>query len=127
MENTTKKYGKALSFLPLISYLLWTVYYTIVASKSNGPSISFDHMNVMSNMMHNYTGLFITLALASILTATILIYFIVHIARLKDMMPEYKIGWIVFMTFAAPIAFIVFWYTELKNEPSEINVYPDIA
>lgn len=127
MENTTKKYGKTLCFLPFISYLLWTVYYAIVASRSNGASISFDHANVMSNMMNNYTVLFLTLALASIITATILVYFIVHIARLRDMIPEYKIGWIVFMTFAAPVAFIVFWYTELKNEPSEINVYPDIA
>ena len=128
MENTTKKYGKTLSFLPLISYGLWTIYYIIIASRANGPYAgSFDHLNVVTNTLMHYGSLFIGLALASIITATILIYFIIHIARLKEMPDVHKLGWIVFMTFMAPIAFIVFWYTELRNEPSEINVYPDIA
>lgn len=130
MENTTKKHGKTLSFLPLICYSIWMIIYIIILNLPSGKEFSqmVPGQTVMQgNMMLYYPILFMGLALASIVTATILIYFIVHIARVKDMQPELKIMWIVFMTFAAPIAFPAFWYFELRNEPKHIDVYPDIA
>jgi hypothetical protein len=127
MENTTKKYGKALCFLPLICYLLWVVYYIIINRNIVVPNNMSNHITLVTNTIMNYSGLFVGLALASIITATILVYFIVHLARLKDMEALEKIGWIVFMTFLAPVAFIVFWYTELKNEPDNISVYHSIT
>jgi hypothetical protein len=130
MENTTKKYGKTLGFLPLICYGIWMIIYIIVlnlpSSKEFAESVPGQTV-MQGNMMLHYPILFLGLALASIVTATILIYFIIHIARVKDMNPEAKIMWIVFMTFAAPLAIAAFWYFELRNEPKYIDVYPDIA
>jgi hypothetical protein len=82
---------------------------------------------MVTNTIQNYGSVFAGVVLATIVTATILIYFIVHLARLRDMEAQEKIGWIVFMTFLAPIAFIVFWYAELRNEPDNIRVYQSIA
>lgn len=127
MENTTKKYGKTLCFLPLVCYLLWVVYYAIVNRNIVVPNNMSNHITLVTNTITNYGSLFVGLALASIVTATILVYFIVHLARLKDMEALEKIGWIVFMTFLAPVAFIVFWYTELKNEPDNIRVHHSIT
>ncbi|MBS1774249.1 MAG: hypothetical protein JST82_15430 [Bacteroidetes bacterium] len=124
MENTTKKYGKALCFLPFFCYAAWFIYFLAVVVT---PFSWGNQIGMITNMMQNYGGLFITLALSTTITATILVYFIVHIARLQEMETLEKIGWIVFMTFLAPVAFIVFWYMELSLEPENIKVHPSIT
>lgn len=127
MENTTKKYGKALCFTPLASYTLWFVYYLMVNKNVIVPNHMGDHLQMMANTLAHYPALFTGLALCSIWTTTVLVYLIIHIARLKEMDTQTKIGWIVFMGFLAPFAFIVLWYTELKKEPDNIKVYHSIT
>ena len=127
MENTTKKYGKALCFTPVVCYLLWVAYCLYINRHLMVPNHLSDHVGMVTNTIQNYGSVFAGVVLATIVTATILIYFIVHLARLRDMEAQEKIGWIVFMTFLAPIAFIVFWYAELRNEPDNIRVYQSIA
>ena len=62
-----------------------------------------------------------------ILTSAVLVYFIVHLARIKHMNGASKAAWIVFMTFAAPLAFPVYWFAEIRNEPDYVPMHPDIA
>lgn len=117
MENTTKKYGKLLCFTPLICYVLWTLQYLYINRNLVAPNNLSDHVTIVTNTITNYGSVLIGFYLSGIITATILVYMIVHLARLKDMEALEKIGWIVFMTFLAPAAFIFFWYAELRNEP----------
>jgi hypothetical protein len=127
MENTTKKYGKALCFTPIIGYLLWVAYCLYINRNLMVPNHLSDHIGMVTNTIENYASVFAMVVLITTITATIHIYFIIHLARLKDMEALEKIGWIVFMTFMAPIAFIVFWYAELRNEPDNIRVHQSIA
>jgi hypothetical protein len=127
MENTTKKYGKTLCFTPMICYQLWVLYCLYINRDLMAPNHLSDHVGLVTNTIQNYGSVFVGVVLATAITATILICFIVHLARLKDMDDFHKIGWIVFMTFLAPVAFIVFWYTELRHEPDDIRVYPTIT
>ncbi len=124
MENTTKKYGKLLSFIPLISYVIWTGYFLSATGWNPGSSIL---TTALMTTLHNYSALFFGLAMICVVHATILLYFTIHLARIKDMTAGAKIMWMVFMVVVGAPALPVFWYSELRNEPMYIDVYPDIA
>lgn len=127
MENTTKKYGKTLSFLPLICFTLWSTYFFITTHGKVVVSSINEHANWVAAVVSNHNSLLVLLVLTFIITATILIYFTVHIARIKNMGPHQKLGWLVFMVCFGAFSFPVFWYRELRNEPKNIDVYPSIA
>lgn len=127
MENTAKKYGKVLSFTPIVLFTLWTIYYTIININTPFPARFEDHIAIMTNTIANYSLLFIFLAIICTITAGILLYFTVHIARLKHMTAGEKIAWMVFMVCFGAFSFPVFWYYELRNEPQNIDVYTSIA
>lgn len=127
MENTTKKYGKLLSFTPLACYSLWTAYFFII---NNGPAPFTsleDHIRIVTATIESYTSLFVTLAITCTIHAAILLYFTVHLARIKKMTAGEKIAWMIFLSTFGAFALPVFWYQELRHEPTYIDVYPDIA
>lgn len=66
-------------------------------------------------------------SLCFILHTSILLYIIIHLAKLKTMNAESKILWIVFVTFLLPVSAIIFWYVELNKEANNIEVYSDIS
>lgn len=82
---------------------------------------------VHTEMLHNYTGLLITLAICCIVTTVSVLMFAIHLARLKSMNAGTKVAWIVFMMTFGAFALPVFYYLELRSEPKQIDVYPDIA
>ena len=127
MENIAKKYGKILCFLPMALFTLWTIlFFAIVKEQVETSSIS-NHFLWVTAMLENYTVLWVTLAIVCTISAAILLYFVVHIARLKHMPAGEKLIWIVlFPTFGAA-AFIMFWFMELRGEPDYVEVYPNIV
>lgn len=127
MENTTKKYGKTLSFLPLACFTLWTIYFLMINRHEIHTRTFQDHFMVHTEMLHNYTGLLITLAICCIVTTVSVLMFAIHLARLKSMNAGTKVAWIVFMMTFGAFALPVFYYLELRSEPKQIDVYPDIA
>jgi hypothetical protein len=127
MENTPKKYGKTISFIPLIAFTLWTIYFLIVNKRLIEHKSFQDHLSVMSDMLQNYGGLFWGLALCCVITTFVMLYFTVHLARLRRMNAATKIGWLVFMVCFGAFSFPIFYYLELRNEPNNVETYPDIA
>lgn len=127
MVNTPKKHGKLLSFIPLISFTLWTIYFLIINKHQIATKTFQDHERVVTDMLHNYGGLFWGLALCCLITTFVMLYFVVHLARLVRLNAAKKIAWMVFMVCFGAFSFPVFYYMELKNEPDEVETYPDIA
>src|SRR5690606_1135581 len=86
-----------------------------------------NHFAWMTAMLSNYTLLLWTFVLCGVLAFSVLIYMIVHIARLKTMGAGDKIVWIMFLACFGPLGFPVFYFMELRNEPNYVDVHPDIA
>jgi hypothetical protein len=127
MENTAKKHGKILSFSPLAAYALWTICFLVVTGGHIETSGVWNHFQWLSEILSNYNLLLITYALCAVWTFAVLLYFIIHIARIKHMGAGDKIAWIMFLSVFLVLAFPVFYYMELRHEPMDIDVYPNIA
>ena len=77
-------------------------------------------------MTMNYTSLWISLTIICAITGGILLYFIVHLARLRAMPAGTKLFWMVILITFGAFAFMVFYFAELRSEPTYVNVYPSI-
>lgn len=126
MENLAKRYGMILCFLPMILFAVWTIFFFTVVQEQVVTSSISNHFLWVTAMLENYTVLWITLALVCTITAAILVYFVVHIARLKNMPAGEKVLWIVLFPAFGSVAFILFWFMELRHEPDYVEVYPNI-
>lgn len=126
MENRAKKYGKLLCFTPFILFAAWTIFFFSIVREHVVTTSLADHIMWVSAMLYNYTVLWITLSIVCTISAIILVYLVVHVARLRRMPAGTKLFWIVlFPTFGA-FAFIAFWFFELREEPNYVDVYPSI-
>lgn len=126
MENIAKKHGKLLCFTPMALFTLWTIYFFLLVQEEVVTSSISDHFAWVTAMVQNYTSLWISLSIICAITGIILLYFIIHLARIKTMAAGDKIFWMVILTTFGAFAFIVFYFIELKNEPTYVDVYPSI-
>jgi hypothetical protein len=127
MDNGKKTTMGFLSFLPLVTFTIFSVYFAMICMPLFKSGLISDHEMLATVMNQHYTTLFILLAIAFITGAATLIYFMVHIARIRDMSAGTKLGWMLFMFLLGGIAFPIFWYAEIRDEPEYMPIYPDIA
>jgi hypothetical protein len=127
MDYRMKRRMGIISFLPLFAYIGWLVQYLIIMRSLIARGVMEDHMRMTGLLSQNFSGTLFFFLLCFIITAAVLIFFVIHIARLATMNSFSKLGWIVFMTFLAPVAFPIFWYTEVRHEPEQLPMHPDIA
>jgi len=126
MENIAKKHGKLLCFAPFVLYSLWTIYFFALVQEEVVTSSISDHFAWVTAMTMNYTSLWISLTIICAITGSILLYFIVHLARLRAMPAGTKLFWMVILTTFGAFAFMVFYFAELRSEPTYVSVYPSI-
>ncbi len=120
MDIKAKRRMGLISLLPLFAYIGWLIHYLVILNGNKSANLS-------SILSQNYDGALFFFILCFALTSAVLVYFVVHIARLASMASGTKVIWILFMTFAAPVAFPVFWYLEVRREPQKLQMHPDIA
>jgi hypothetical protein len=125
MDTRAKRVMAILSFLPILAYVAWAIHFFTIAGQYYDEPIKADRISAALSDNFQSTLLFFTLCF--VFTAAVLVYFVVHIARTKMMNANTKLLWIIFMTFGAPIAFPIFWYSEVRNEPERLPVHADIA
>ena len=118
MDYRMKRRMGIISILPLLAYISWLIHTLIIMQGG---------MSMSTQLSQNYGGALFFFILCFAITSAVLIYFVIHIARLVSMNSLAKIGWIMFMTFAAPIACPVFWLVEIRHEPTQLPMHPDIA
>lgn len=127
MENTAKKYGALLTFGPIAAWGIWTACFLAVTGGQIETSSLWNHFRWLSEILSSYSLLLWTYGICAVLTFAVLLYFVVHIARIKTMGSGDKIVWIMFLSTFLILAFPFFYFMELKKEPNHIEVYPDIA
>ena len=111
-------------FLPIVSFTICLVYYLtlILVPSSQGVNTH----TIITATSQNYGQLFTVLALSGFLTAAVLIYCIVILARLKELKPGTKILWIVFLSVTAPLGIAIFWLLIIRYAAKATPVYNDI-
>ena len=109
-------------FTPLVAFVAIFIYeYTMV-----GKLLSVgDHRGVIDELCNCYGNLLLIYGAAIMLTILVLIYFIVHVAKIKAMNGATKTLWICFLAAFVPLSFPVFWYFQIKREPARLETKPD--
>jgi hypothetical protein len=129
MSEKKKKTLGILSFIPLATFLIFVSYLIYIAKPILAERGTYLlHHDVLSTIMsQHYTTLLILSGIAFITGMAMLIYYIIHVARLTHMSAGEKMAWMVFMVTFVGISFPIFWYSEVRHEPDDMPVYPDIA
>ncbi len=125
-KNTVKKVG-IISWLPLVLFVAWTLYYMSILGNFIADQRLEEHMAMAGQTAENYTSLFITLAIASIVTFGVLIYQVWHVWTRTDLYAGQKVVWVVFLVTFLFIAFPVYWYMHFKNERHRNNASPALS
>lgn len=127
MDNKAKKRVGIISFLPFIAWCLPFTYFMIVNRPLIHTATFQDHEKVTTLVSQHFYPLLALLIVATLVTAGVIYYYVIHLARLKNMGPGAKIAWIIFLIAFGAVAFPVIWYFEIRREPVNVETYPDIA
>lgn len=123
-EKEKRKIGM-LALLPNICFFLTLVYYLVlIMPLTRGYVIP---ASIVQLTHANYTTLFFMLAISGVVSACVLIYELVILARVKNMNGSAKALWIVFMATFVPISLLAFWYFVIRKEPKYVGTHPDIV
>ena len=114
------------SFLPLAAFLLAIGYHLTVFKKQVAGKEMEDHIALATETYHHFTQLAVAYGAASLITLVVLLYFLVHLLRLKHMSAGTKLIWAVAFTLAMPVSLPVFWYRKIRREPEQLDVYPEL-
>lgn len=124
MKESTKKMLGVFSFIPLLAYFLWTIYFIVLSKNLQTPLHGLEITAI--TLFHHYDSLAILLSIICTLAAVLLVYDIVHLARVSDIPAGTKIGWIIFLVVFGAFAFPIFWYLEIRRENENTPMYASI-
>jgi len=123
-DDKFKRRMKVICFLPAMAFLISIVYYIILLLPlTHGYHEPKSGVGIISR---NYTTLFLLLAATSTISAGALIYCVIHVVRIRTLNAPQKMIWILLLL-AVPVSFIVFWYAQVKPEPRDLPMSPDIG
>ncbi|MBL7719046.1 MAG: hypothetical protein JNL72_09450 [Flavipsychrobacter sp.] len=120
MNKSAKRNMGIISVLPMLAYVAWLIQFVYLHT-------IYPDIRTSAILSDNFDSTLLFFTLCFVLTSAVLVYFVVHVAKSKLMNPQAKLSWILFMTFAAPVAFIAFWFAEIRTEPERLPVHADIA
>jgi len=126
MTDARKRKMGIWSLIPAIAFLLWCAYILIVNGRLLENKEGHEHEKVVTLISHNYAGSLVLFLLAFAIGLAVLIYFIMHLVRLKTMNGATKLAWMLFLTAFAPFSFPVFWWIELRQETPETPFYASL-
>lgn len=129
MDDKKKKTLGILSFIPLFTFLIFAGYLLAITYPyiPQGGIFTNNHDAISSAMAQHYGTLLVLSGIAFITGVAMLTYYVIHIARLTNMSAGAKIAWMMFMVVFMGVAFPIFWYQEIRNEPEDLPVHPDYA
>lgn len=124
MDATKKKNIGIISFVPILAFILTFIY----EYREVGRLLAVgDHHAVMNEICGCYNNLVLMYGIAVVLTLAVLLYFIIHVARIKSINAANKILWIVVLTAFMPVSFPIFWYLQIKTEPEMVDTKDDMS
>ena len=126
MDAGLKRKMGIISYIPLTAFTICFMYYLFVLRSVIAAKSLEDHTGINTQTSLHYDTTFILLAISGIISAIVLIYFIVHLARVKHLSSAKKVQWLVLLTIFVPVALPVFWHLEINKEPKQLAIYKNI-
>ncbi len=126
MKKSTKKLLGFLSWIPLSIFTCSFIQFLYVSRPLMEDRIYDQHEKVNFYLHQYYDSMFWWLCIGSIIGVTILIIYSMHLLRLKTMHPATKALWFIFMAFTGSFALPIFYYFQLKPEPEDVPLHPNI-
>jgi ABC-type dipeptide/oligopeptide/nickel transport system permease component len=127
MDNSSKKIVLAFSLLPILAWVATLVYFLYINNDLIATRTFQNHDAVVTNIINHFLPFTILLSFAELVTGLMICYYVVHIARLKNLDAFQKLGYIIFLVFLGPIAVLVTWFIEVRKEPLNIDMYPNVG
>jgi hypothetical protein len=126
MDNNAKKTVGILSFLPFIAWSITIAYVLILNRPLVDHKMLQDHELLVQNIALHYGSISIFLIITVLITAGLIYYYVIHLAKLKNLNAPTKMVWIIFMIVFGALAFPVMWYLEIRKEPKNTPMYPTV-
>ena len=123
MKDSAKRWFGVLSFIPLIALGIWVAYLLIINNRLIEQAQMHEHEKVVTLIAKNYGGSFTLFMLAFLIGLAVLVAFIVHLKKVRTMNGSSKLAWLVFMAVFGPLAFPVYYFVEVRHEPSDVPMY----
>jgi hypothetical protein len=127
LDKKEKKLFGVVSFLPIFAWFAAVAYFIYINRNLILTKTFQDQKGVTTNISNHYLALTIFLSVAALITGIAIIYFVIHVVRLKSLTRLTKLWYIVFLMFTGPIAILFLWFILLKKEPENVAMYPDIT
>jgi len=127
MDEKTKRNMCILSLLPVFAWAVVLFYYLFALTPLIKGRMIEAHERIVTITYNNYDMMFMLSAIAAVISAIVLIYFIIHLARIKTINGATKAIWILVLATLVPICFPLFWYIEIRNERRDMPVHHNIA
>lgn len=113
----------ALCVLPCVLLVVAVVYYIISVRPAMNAK---DAGTLMSYTLMHYNTMLVFMGIYATAAAAVLIYFLVLLARVKNLNSAQKVMWLFVLCAFVPVSFLVFWYFVLHREPTVVPIYPSI-
>ena len=124
IDEKFKRRMHAICYLPAVAFLPPLVYFTfLMLPLLHGHPEPKSAVAITS--LH-YNTMFLLLAVASTISAAVLIYCIVHLVRIRTLNTAQKMIWVLFLLIV-PISFIIFWHVQINHEPRNMPINSNIA
>lgn len=127
MDNTSKKIVLGFSLLPALAWIGVIAYFLFINQDLLVTRTLQDHDKVMTNILEHFIPFTILLSFAELVTGLMICYYVIHIAKLKALDKFTKLGMITFLVFTGPIAILVLWFTEIRKETIDTEMYPELG
>lgn len=111
MTKSQKIFVGFLSFLPILFIIIFMIGFILIIGKlvnAGEPEAEA--------FAANFIPFFILIALSSLLSFALLIYYIIHAVNNTNISSNERIVWILVFIFAGVIGFPIYWYMRIWNE-----------
>ena len=123
MKDSSKKMMGIISFIPLIAIVLWGIYLMVINDRLVENKQMHQHDKVVTMIFNNYGGSFMLFMLAFLIGLAVLVYFVIHLKKVRTMNGSSKLAWLIFMAAFGPLAFPVYYFIEIRHEPDDVPMY----
>lgn len=123
-DDKEKRRMMIISLVPVVLLVVAAIYYIIAIS----PVFTTVHEpgTVMTYTLRNYDIMLVLLGIYAVVAATVLIYTLVVLTRLKNLNSAHKLMWLFILCAFVPVSFIAFWAFVINREPYYVPIYPNI-
>jgi len=127
MDDKAKRNYGILALLPNLAWGITLVYYLITMSPIFPPKAMPDGIAMATVTAQHYDTLLLFGICSAIISAIVLIVYIVHIARIRTMNSSTKAMWILILAAIMPFGLLIFWFLHIRHESVQTPIHPDIA